>query len=209
MLSVNGTTRRSTAVLNIRIRSLPSGVGPRCTSSSCVYLLNVTSLQVERKYSSVPYWWKYHTPYQEPPDQTQTWLCSFLSRSQVSEKSLTKVNRCLYFLCIFTGPPRQLQPVEGYKKSKTGRTVKLVCPVHGNPVPLTMWTKDGESINDGWERFRVRPTGLKIKDVVVEDSGHYVCRATNGFGSVSINYTLTVIGKYRVRDFRVWAEAGT
>ncbi|XP_072027265.1 fibroblast growth factor receptor-like 1 isoform X2 [Amphiura filiformis] len=90
------------------------------------------------------------------------------------------------------GPPRQLEAVEGYKKSRTGRTVKLLCPVSGNPVPLTMWTKDGESINDGWERFRVRSTGLKIKDVVVEDSGQYVCRATNGFGSVSINFTLTV-----------------
>ena len=86
--------------------------------------------------------------------------------------------------------------MDGYKKSRTGRTVKLLCPVSGNPIPLTMWTKDGESINDGWERYRVREDGLKIKGVVVEDSGQYVCRATNGFGSVSINFTLTVLGKY-------------
>ena len=29
-----------------------------------------------------------------------------------------------------------------------------------------------------------------------EDAGAYVCKATNGFGSLSVNYTLIVTGEY-------------
>ncbi|XP_064870695.1 fibroblast growth factor receptor-like 1, partial [Oncorhynchus nerka] len=35
--------------------------------------------------------------------------------------------------------------------------------------------------------------GTRSKEVEVEDAGTYICKATNGFGSVSINYTLIVI----------------
>lgn len=38
--------------------------------------------------------------------------------------------------------------------------------------------------------------GLKIKDVEKEDAGSYICKATNGFGSVNVNYTLIVIGEF-------------
>lgn len=37
--------------------------------------------------------------------------------------------------------------------------------------------------------------GLKIKDVEKDDAGSYICMATNGFGSVNVNYTLIVIGE--------------
>ncbi|XP_041124486.1 fibroblast growth factor receptor-like 1 isoform X2 [Polyodon spathula] len=71
--------------------------------------------------------------------------------------------------------------------------MKLLCPVEGDPPPLTMWTKDGRTIHSGWTRFRVLRQGLKIKEVEVEDAGTYICKATNGFGSININYTLIVI----------------
>ncbi|GCB61222.1 hypothetical protein scyTo_0012874 [Scyliorhinus torazame] len=38
--------------------------------------------------------------------------------------------------------------------------------------------------------------GLKIKEVEAEDAGTYICKATNGFGSINLNYTLIVISKY-------------
>lgn len=37
--------------------------------------------------------------------------------------------------------------------------------------------------------------GLRIKDVVHEDAGDYTCKATNGFGSVSVGFTLHVLGR--------------
>ncbi|CAG5989149.1 unnamed protein product [Menidia menidia] len=77
---------------------------------------------------------------------------------------------------------------------RLGRTMKLLCPVEGDPPPLIMWTKDGRNIHSGWTRFKVLQHGLRIKEVETEDAGTYICKATNGFGSVNINYTLIVIG---------------
>ena len=79
--------------------------------------------------------------------------------------------------------------------ARLGRTVRLQCPVEGDPPPLTMWTKDGRTIHGGWSRFRVLPQGLKVKEVERGDAGAYVCKATNGFGSLSVNYTLIVMGQ--------------
>lgn len=80
--------------------------------------------------------------------------------------------------------------------ARLGRTVRLQCPVEGDPPPLTMWTKDGRTIHGGWSRFRVLPQGLRVKEVEREDAGAYVCKATNGFGSLSVNYTLIVMGAW-------------
>lgn len=78
---------------------------------------------------------------------------------------------------------------------RAGRTMKLPCPVEGDPPPLIMWTKDGRNVHSGWSRFRVLQHGLRVKEVETEDAGTYVCKATNGFGSVSVNYTLIVVGE--------------
>ncbi|KAK6493707.1 fibroblast growth factor receptor-like 1 [Huso huso] len=91
------------------------------------------------------------------------------------------------------GPPRIADKVIHRQTVRIGRTMKLLCPVEGDPPPLTMWTKDGRTIHSGWTRFRVLRQGLKIKEVEVEDAGTYICKATNGFGSININYTLIVI----------------
>lgn len=97
-----------------------------------------------------------------------------------------------------TGPPRMADKVAPRQVARLGRTVRLQCPVEGDPPPLTMWTKDGRTIHGGWSRFRVLPQGLKVKAVEAEDAGVYVCKATNGFGSLSVNYTLIVMGQWGV-----------
>ncbi|XP_030873411.1 fibroblast growth factor receptor-like 1 isoform X2 [Leptonychotes weddellii] len=95
------------------------------------------------------------------------------------------------------GPPRMADKVVARQVARLGRTVRLQCPVEGDPPPLTMWTKDGRTIHGGWSRFRVLPQGLKVKEVEREDAGAYVCKATNGFGSLSVNYTLIVMARPR------------
>lgn len=82
---------------------------------------------------------------------------------------------------------------------RLGRTMKLPCPVEGDPPPLIMWTKDNRNIHSGWTRFRVLQHALRIKEVETEDAGTYICKATNGFGSVNVNYTLIIIGEYEQR----------
>ncbi|XP_064810367.1 fibroblast growth factor receptor-like 1 isoform X2 [Oncorhynchus masou masou] len=91
------------------------------------------------------------------------------------------------------GPPRVAEKIAHRQTVRIGRTMKLQCPVEGDPPPLIMWTKDGRNIHSGWMRFRVLQQALRIKDVEAEDSGTFICKATNGFGSVNINYTLIVI----------------
>lgn len=83
---------------------------------------------------------------------------------------------------------------------RLGRTMKLPCPVEGDPPPLIMWTKDGRNIHSGWTRFRVLQYALRIKEVETEDAGTYICKATNGFGSVNVNYTLIVVGESPLED---------
>ncbi|XP_028293822.1 fibroblast growth factor receptor-like 1 [Gouania willdenowi] len=94
--------------------------------------------------------------------------------------------------CI-RGPPRVSEKVAHRQTARLGTAIKLPCPVEGDPPPLIMWTKDGRNIHSGWIRFRILRMGLKIKEVEADDTGTYVCKATNGFGSVNVNYTLIVI----------------
>ncbi|XP_062326193.1 fibroblast growth factor receptor-like 1 [Osmerus eperlanus] len=91
------------------------------------------------------------------------------------------------------GPPRVAERVAHRQTARLGSAIKLPCLVEGDPPPLIMWTKDGRNIHSGWIRFRILRLGLKIKEVEAEDAGTYICKATNGFGSVNINYTLIVI----------------
>eukprot|EP00064_Thunnus_orientalis_P018587 superscaffoldBa00004331_g18689 len=110
----------------------------------------------------------------------------------------------LFWLCLLVletfvmssdarGPPRVSERVAHRQSVRLGRTMKLPCPVEGDPPPLIMWTKDGRNIHSGWTRFRVLQHALRIKEVETDDAGTYICKATNGFGSVNINYTLIII----------------
>ncbi|XP_070539781.1 LOW QUALITY PROTEIN: fibroblast growth factor receptor-like 1 [Ptychodera flava] len=96
------------------------------------------------------------------------------------------------FVLSKQGPPRISDKVNGFLRVRVGRRIKLICPVEGDPPLLSTWTKDKENIHSGWKRFHVLRQGLKIDDVQMEDSGHYICKVTNGFGTVTVNYTLTV-----------------
>ncbi|KAK1159162.1 fibroblast growth factor receptor-like 1, partial [Acipenser oxyrinchus oxyrinchus] len=99
----------------------------------------------------------------------------------------------LLLTCEARGPPQVTRRVEERQAVRLGRTIRLSCPVEGDPPPLTMWVKDGRTVHSGWSRHRILQQGLKIKEAETGDAGVYVCRATNGFGSITLNYTLTVI----------------
>ncbi|CAL8295798.1 unnamed protein product [Arctogadus glacialis] len=106
------------------------------------------------------------------------------------------------------GPPQVADQVAHRQSARLGSAIKLPCPVDGDPPPLIMWTKDGRNIHSGWTRFRILRLGLKIKEVEAEDAGTYVCKATNGFGSVNINYTLIVIDDSGSDNSRPGGPAG-
>uniref|UniRef100_A0A3P9PK19 Fibroblast growth factor receptor-like 1 n=1 Tax=Poecilia reticulata TaxID=8081 RepID=A0A3P9PK19_POERE len=103
----------------------------------------------------------------------------------------------LYFCSSFSsGPPGVSDRVTHRQTARLGSAIKLPCPVEADPPPFIRWTKDGRIIHSGWIRFRVLRMGLKIKEVEADDAGTFNCQATNGFGSVNVNYTLIIIGGY-------------
>ena len=84
--------------------------------------------------------------------------------------------------------------------AKVGQSKKkFLCPVSADPPPIFIqWLKDGERVTELWTRFRIVKDGsLRIKDVELADAGKYTCKATNGFGSIMVNYSLIVVGKCR------------
>ncbi|GFQ79738.1 fibroblast growth factor receptor-like 1 [Trichonephila clavata] len=81
--------------------------------------------------------------------------------------------------------------------------VQLPCPIEADPDTLFFeWYRDREPLDAfADERYRIQSNGiLKIKSVVPEDTGLYVCRAVNGFGKADVNVTLIVLGMYCLVD---------
>ena len=92
----------------------------------------------------------------------------------------------------------------GYRRRhlvSAGEALRLGCPVDsgvdavgGRSAPIITWYKDDDEIGVGWERYRVRhDDALNVRDVEPDDSGVFVCRATNGFGSVDVKYLVLVL----------------
>ena len=97
--------------------------------------------------------------------------------------------------CAGAKPPQVKAQYPATLVVQLGSTVRISCPVHGDPRPLVSWTKDSEAVHIGWQRFRVQRAGawLYITDIQATDSGRYTCEATNGFGTASVTINLYVV----------------
>ena len=69
-----------------------------------------------------------------------------------------------------------------------GDNVTFTCNATGNPAPTFNWTKDGSVLTAG-SRISLSPDRkqLTITNVTREDSGQYVCEATNNVTTVQSN----------------------
>lgn len=104
----------------------------------------------------------------------------------------------LVALCSAVGPPKQVGLYQARQIAKVGQAKKrFACPVEADPVPIVQWLKDGETITEMWPRYRIskKEGALRIKDIELEDAGLFVCKATNGFGSINVNFSLIVVDK--------------
>jgi hypothetical protein len=123
--------------------------------------------------------------------------------------STTAASSFFYFLFLFfsittcpttatiKGPPTA-ERKEITKIVRMGDTLKLQCPMNGSPPMQFDWTKDNEQIKPyAWPRFKTQKKNLKIKPVMPDDTGIYICKGTNGFGSEEIRIDLIVIGKLK------------
>ncbi|MEQ2266112.1 hypothetical protein XENORESO_018442, partial [Xenotaenia resolanae] len=71
--------------------------------------------------------------------------------------------------------------------AQIGQTIKLTCRVSGFPKPVVSWIKDGLSLEDDPRHIiaadRTGTCSLVLDCLTAEDSGQYVCYATNSIGS--------------------------
>ncbi|XP_059082808.1 fibroblast growth factor receptor-like 1 isoform X2 [Tigriopus californicus] len=58
---------------------------------------------------------------------------------------------------------------------------------------MIQWSKNGEQIDFHWERHKSKKNILKIKHVTEDDTGIFMCKAINGFGSIQVRVELIVI----------------
>ncbi len=98
-----------------------------------------------------------------------------------------------FIIVLILGPPVATKN-NLFLVRRLGDEVKLTCPIEGKPVPYVDWHKDGDKILEYlWPRFKPNRRNLKIRDAQLSDSGVYLCRGVNGFGSVEIVINLIVI----------------
>ena len=77
--------------------------------------------------------------------------------------------------------------------------MKLACPITGNPQPLIEWSKNGETIDFTWTRYKANSKKgfLKILKPLDShlDSGIFICKGINGFGTEQVHIQLVVTGR--------------
>ena len=76
-------------------------------------------------------------------------------------------------------------PLSGVYNEST--TVSLFCNATGNPSPNITWTKTGDSL------FTYTRDTLTLTNVWRNNTGTYVCRASNGVGNVDTRNASVVV----------------
>lgn len=113
----------------------------------------------------------------------------------------------IFILYIAVGPFLEVDFEE--EQVEIGDPFTVHCRAKGIPVPTVEWFKDATPINSSGDKINVTAmvevpnesvvtltSTLRIAAVGIEDGGHYLCLATNDFGSqVQIIAHLTVLGE--------------
>jgi len=92
-----------------------------------------------------------------------------------------------------------------------GDDVTLDClPPRGQPAPRVRWTKDNHALKPDLDRVGVLESGsLRIRDVVRQDDGTYVCIAYNIGGQRDSSAATLAVRGANTRFTRVRSESGS
>ena len=115
--------------------------------------------------------------------------------------SVLLIKRLLYYcsvsLFITDQPEFSVHPQNATKIE--GDNVTFTCNATGNPAPTFRWTRNGSVLTTG---LSLDGKQLTITNVTREDSGQYVCEATNNVTTVPSNSaTLNVQCKITYYNF--------
>uniref|UniRef100_A0A4W3JWV4 Hemicentin 1 n=1 Tax=Callorhinchus milii TaxID=7868 RepID=A0A4W3JWV4_CALMI len=107
-----------------------------------------------------------------------------------TSKRMTTVN--IFVLPTIQHGPQIFSTIEGVR-------VTLPCKAHGTPKPSITWSKNSEVITEDNQKFKTGSDGsLLIFSPTGEQTGEFVCTATNAAGYASRKVQLTVYVKPRV-----------
>ncbi|XP_056352634.1 coiled-coil domain-containing protein 141 [Oenanthe melanoleuca] len=85
----------------------------------------------------------------------------------------------------------------GHRTLQEGEDLILHCTIHGKPKPHVYWTKDDIQVVSG--DISIEKLGdtyyLLKRNVVLADTGKYICVASNEIGNAHCSAFVTVIGK--------------
>jgi len=92
-----------------------------------------------------------------------------------------------------------------------GDDVTLDClPPRGQPAPRVRWTKDNHALKPDVDRVGVLESGsLRIRDVVRQDDGTYVCIAYNIGGQRDSSAATLAVRGANTRFTRARSESGS
>uniref|UniRef100_A0A4W5LLT9 Neural cell adhesion molecule L1 n=1 Tax=Hucho hucho TaxID=62062 RepID=A0A4W5LLT9_9TELE len=110
--------------------------------------------------------------------------------------------RVLTTRMVSEAAPTFLSPA-GRSSSQTvlqGEELLLECIAAGVPTPVITWTKDGEELDTTNMKVKNYNKLLQIPKATFEDSGEYMCTATNKIGY--LEHTITV----RIKAAPFWLE---
>ena len=83
---------------------------------------------------------------------------------------------------------------------KPGSSLKLCCAATGSPRPAIQWSRGQSALNATLQQNGC----LAIENFQVENTGKYICRATNSFGFAQLTTEVSFrAGKYLIWYYRV------
>ncbi|XP_047676531.1 ADAMTS-like protein 1 isoform X1 [Tachysurus fulvidraco] len=78
--------------------------------------------------------------------------------------------------------------------SRQATRMELKCEVHGNPTPVTIWTKEGMELKNDSRVGLMPDSSLYIEAPKETDFGFYTCHATNNLGSTKQSFHVQKAG---------------
>lgn len=96
-----------------------------------------------------------------------------------------------------TEPATFVERLEPSQLIKKGEYAQLECKVKGTPEIKISWFKDDREIEES-DKYKMSLVGatavLRLLDITVEDSGEYMCVATNEAGKDTCSSVVAVKG---------------
>ncbi|XP_074071702.1 LOW QUALITY PROTEIN: coiled-coil domain-containing protein 141 [Macrotis lagotis] len=145
-----------------------------------------------------------HTVFIEKVCETDAGL--YVARAQNTSGTLS--SSAILFVTVKGKLPKFLKKF-GPANLKEGEDLILHCTISGRPRPNVIWTKDNIQVATG--DINIQKLGdnyyLLKKNVILSDTGEYICSAMNAVGEASCTASIIVTGKEKREETCCITEA--